>query len=614
MFGQFIKRVQSARTFIAKALNMRLHSPVILVICLCFASVQSSEVRTIIPPIQQTKIDTTRNQYISDCDYYAGKYSGESELVFICSEHNRTNQLFERFAMPVCRNQFLCGDDCKDGFFQFMVGMIRFDDCTLREIPKEIFTVYERIHTFDVAGLDIQRLQANSFNGAKQLIKINGSHNKITSIPAHLFNQSGKIENVDFSFNQITYFDAETFATENQLKVLNLSGNNITELTVKSFQRLTKLKQLFLSNNQIVEIPSFLFHKTDKLSEIDLSYNKIRKMDDFAFAGDLNLKKINFSHNQLITFHRKILESLSELSHLDLSWNKLTALTADSFVNHRNLVHLDLSGNSIKQFNNKTFEHLERLQHLNLSRMSLSTIQAGAFSSLMDLQILDLSNNQLMTLDGDSLPFHHPLLPYQLKWISIANNQLHELANFTSERIPDTKIAGIDSNRFNCSFYDRIFQSIAWKQLESISERINCSSAHDESINSLTESLDSIDDPTPSITKNTSNSNIHSQSAKIANDSLEAIDENRKITQRNEQIANNQSDDLISLKKYFFVLVCVMIAGFMTISLVFVCIILRMGVCDVQTPQKPTQTHKRADLANSVNNHIYDVIEMSAEK
>ncbi|XP_055309419.1 protein artichoke-like, partial [Sitodiplosis mosellana] len=224
----------------------------------------------------------------------------------------------------------------------------------------------------------------------------------------------------------------------------------------------------------IKAIPSFLFLKCDKLIEIDFSFNKISIIDDYAFAGDFNLEKLNLSHNHPKSLNSAITEfhSILTLNQLDVSFNEIDFLKPDTLEKCENSVLLNLSGNLLQKLNTHMFDKLVKLEHLYLSGTNLSELPSGTFAALIRLELLDLSNNTLKTLDIDILPYR----PNQLKLLSIANNQLQELKNFTGERIPNAKIDGIDSNQFSCSYLKTFFKSITWKQLHSISVRLDCNS------------------------------------------------------------------------------------------------------------------------------------------
>lgn len=552
-------------------------------------------------------------QEIGDCEYFDGLI-GRSGLNFICTEKSREHNLFKRFYRGICRKYYYC-NDCTNGFFKFMIGTIVFENCDLTQIPSDLFVLYEKVHTFNMSNLGVESLQASKFNEAISLTNLLASHNKITEIPANLFNQSNNLTEADFSFNKINKIDPDAFSAENHLTNFNLSFNNISELSVQTFQKLAELKQLVLSNNQITEIPSLLFYKTDKLIEIDLSCNKIRKIDDFAFSGDLNLKKLNLSRNQLTIFHQKIVDSLLNLTHLDLSENQIGILQPGAFESLQNLAYFDLSGNPIKQVTSKSFEGLVNLQHLNLTRTLLSTIASGAFSTLKNLQSLNLSNNQLKVLNANILP----VLANQLKSLSIGNNQLRELNNFTSARIPYAKIAGIDTNKFNCSYFDRIFQSITWKHLDSISKRINCSSSVDHGFDEISTTLRSIEASIPIAQQVILHRKLFKQINSKNQTKINEI-QKEKLVMRNETNSRQNNDftadkeqiNSIALEKYILVLIGVMIIGFTTIVAVFACSILRVGIADKSEPETKDDTIYSVEV-NAVENHIYDVVDLNTK-
>lgn len=411
------------------------------------------------------------NQYIGDCHYY-DEIVGKCNLTLICVAKPQSTTLLNPNVKSICRNQHLYRR-YTDGFSKYWIGTINFQDCQQLEIPANFFTIYDRIHTFDMSRMGVDSLNSGNFTNARRLTKLIASHNQIVEIPANLLNQSTKLTHLDFSFNQIHKIDSQILPADNHVEFFDVSFNNLTEFDVNTFQQFNKLTQLIASHNQIAEIPSFLFHKTEKLAIIDFSFNRIECIDNFAFSGDLNLKQLNLSHNQLNALHRKIVDNFMNLTKLDVSWNQITNLTAsDLFDSLENLIYLDVSGNPLKSLNNnRTFGALRNLQQLFLSQTSLRTIGSGTFSGLKNLRMLDLSGNQLIQLNIDIFGVRSE----KLKWLSVAENRLRELNGFTSASIPNAKIIGIDRNRFNCTYFEQIFANITWKHLDSISKRINCS-------------------------------------------------------------------------------------------------------------------------------------------
>lgn len=537
--------------------------------------------------IARNSVDCIQNSYqnISDCVYYPSKVGWigrNNTLKFICTENTTIDSNISSLSKPfTCRDQFLCGDKCKNHSPRFLVDALSFENCSLPRLPANLFGIYNHTKLLNAASLGLTALDPEDFINATQLIHLSVSHNKVTMIPANLLNYSKEIETVDFSHNQIDSFDGEIFSDENQLKVLNVSFNNITDLSTISLQRLEKLERLQLKHNKIQVIPAFQFQTSEHLIDIDVSFNQIEEIEDFAFVdGCPNLRLLNLSHNQLS--NTEIVGELVNLTHLDLSWNKVTILPKHTIQELRHLIFLDVAANPIERIGSDTFSLSVKLQHLNLSQTLLSAIQPNTFIKLQNLRTLDVSNCRLKRLDRNILP------PYlKLEFLSIANNQLTELSGFTTENIHNTIIHGIDSNQFNCTYLHQFLLSFVWKQFGSNYVWFNCNSP-------AKKENDVID---------------------VNGDARSGIELGSVIANRKQNDNDGDEDDLLSLKKYLFVLVCVMIIGFITIALVFVALILRVGVCDHHRQQ---QTHPQFYYANNyyarppkfiADNHIYDIID-----
>lgn len=591
-------------------------------------------------------VSSVKYKNIGDCYYYDDIY-GKSNLTLICVREIRETTLFKPYDTTVCLNQNQC-NDCADGFFKFMIGRITFENCDLQQIPTDMFKVYDNVRIFNISDLGIDTLQPDHFIDAIHLTTLNASFNKIDEIVADLFAHSLDILHVDFSFNVIKNLHPHAFGVGNHLKTLNLSHNNLSELSVETFQKLTELTHLQLSHNQIAELPSFLFHKNDKLIEVDLSQNKIEKIDNFAFAGDFKLKKLNMSHNQLTAFHRRFSDNHSNLTHLDLSDNRIGALKGDTFESLRILMVLDLSSNLLNKLDNKTFGKLVMLKQLNLSHNKLDEITWGTFSTLIQLEILDLSNNDLKMLDAFILPAQTNLLDI----LSIANNELRELNGFNSARIPNTKIIGIDNNPFNCSYLDKLFQSITWKHLDAISKRIQCSSSND-----ISKSSDSSEDSTFSWMQVSTDADeiastdemnqtemltVNSDEIEIGKEGNVAGKPDGKIGQKSEEITDERTEkektnienaketvaqsmkiendntltfvniknDLNKLKHYLYILVCIITVCFTITALLFTRLIRQTQILQKERTKAEIDVKYTID-SNGVDNHAYEVIEFT---
>lgn len=399
--------------------------------------------------IARKSLPVVCHPYIGDCHYY-DDIVGKCNLTLICVQQQpQSTTLLNANIKSICRNQHLY-HRYTDGFSKYWIGTIGFQDCQHLEMPSKLFAVYDRVHTVDISNMSIASLKSDNFTAAKRLTRIIASHNQIDKI------------------------DSDILPIDNHVEYFDISFNNLTNFNVNSLQRFGELKQLYVHHNRIQEIPSFLFHKTEKLAIVDLSFNLIERIDNFVFSGAANLNRLNLSHNHLNALHGKIFDKfITNLTHLDLSWNRIANLSATySFVNVEMLIYLDVSGNPLISLSNQTFgDALQHLQQLFLSQTSLKSIERGTFAHLLNLKIVDLSGNQLIQLNVDIFGGQTT----QLRWLSVTANRLRELNGFTATAIPNAKIIGIDQNRFNCTYFERIFAEITWKHLDAFSKRINCS-------------------------------------------------------------------------------------------------------------------------------------------
>ena len=169
--------------------------------------------------------------------------------------------------------------------------------------------------------LDGNKLTNVDFTNMDLLIKLNLSHNHITSL-----NQFRSLQNLrvlDVSDNQITQIEPNTFANLEFLHFLNLSNNSLHLLQTFTFVGLFNLSVLNLSGNNITNVTSDAFFPLKMLSELNLSNNKLVKLDDHTFANLTNLKVLNISHNKLEHLRHQLFENMMFLNVLDVEANYL---------------------------------------------------------------------------------------------------------------------------------------------------------------------------------------------------------------------------------------------------------------------------------------------------
>lgn len=140
--------------------------------------------------------------------------------------------------------------------------------------------------------LGLETLQ-KEFDEAKQLTKLNLSHNNIVEVPKFSFVNSKMLIEADFSNNQISRVDPLAFATDSKLETLILSHNKIVSINKQLFDFLPKLKMLNLSYNAINELGASTFCRLQQLVVLDLSHNNLKILDAHAFDGGIFLPKFD---------------------------------------------------------------------------------------------------------------------------------------------------------------------------------------------------------------------------------------------------------------------------------------------------------------------------------
>lgn len=489
--------------------------------------------------------------HIGACKYYDHDEVAKCNLTLICDSGTGTNNLFQSSTSQ-------CSDDSRH-FEKYWIGTVDFENCAQPEIPSVMFDVYSSLHTLNISNIGLKQNQVGFLAKAKPLKFIYASNNAIERISENMFGESDELITLDFSNNKIEHFHSNAFPVTNRIEMINLSFNNISELAVDSFERLIHVKKIFITNNQITDIPSFLFHKTNNAIEIDLTGNNIQIIDDFAFVRSMDLVRLNLSKNQMTTLSKKMLESLSKLEYLNISFNQIKYFEPNLFNNSQKLRQLDLSSNLLKKLDKITFIQLVNLQYLNLSHNELTDIANETFSTVENLQTLDLSFNRLKQLNVGILPSQRS----QLELLSIGHNQLHEFIGFNSSHMPNVKILGVDSNKFNCSQIDQIMYSFSGNHFHSFSIRVNCSNYEEHNvmidIPSITEFWNESTTSASHKTSNFDTSTDKMEETTKATINSKTKEKSTSVTMKNNDLNISENETPIIIKMTWTNLICLLV-------------------------------------------------------
>ncbi|KAJ5373823.1 Leucine rich repeats (2 copies) [Penicillium concentricum] len=247
-------------------------------------------------------------------------------------------------------------------------GQLNIAAFSLREIPKEVLTMYD----YDPEN------SANWFENV-DLVKFNAADNELEQISDATFPDINPEEFDPDSDDRGLQFGG--------LETLDLHGNILKSLPM-GLRRLQNLRTLNLSNNSL------------DMSNIEI-ITEIKSLTDLKLAN-----------NQLQGELTAVIGRLPNLEFLDLRGNALTKLP-DELVGLSSLRTLDVSEN---KFTSLPFEVLSKLplKTLNAQKNRLEgTLIPATVNKLEKLQSLNIANNAVVVFSADDaleLPDLHTLL------------------------------------------------------------------------------------------------------------------------------------------------------------------------------------------------------------
>ncbi|XP_052892098.1 leucine-rich repeat-containing G-protein coupled receptor 5-like [Anopheles moucheti] len=364
--------------------------------------------------------------------------------------------------------------------------IISFKNCTVEELPKQLFDSFNSIHIANLTRSGIKYVNRYSLERAISLQILDLSWNALSELTANCFAGASQVTKLVLSYNSISSIDAMAFNSLVNLNFLLLTGNKLRLLHSTVFKSLVALQTIYLDSNELQVIERNLFSNNGQLQNIILKNNRISVVEEGAFTTDKpsNLSILSLSNNNLTKLNlsgvkvKKVyasnnkleeiyLSSSIELVHarnntisnilmdnsskmdlttLDLDNNSITSFES---INHlTSLVNLFLSNNRIGPVNLTSFAKLTKLEQLGLERTHISNLQHGTFAQQESLKWLDLSYNNLDRFDFDILTSSTAL-----EKIFLDGNRLKSLDfQYLRKTFPSLVKIGLSDNNWNCTY------------------------------------------------------------------------------------------------------------------------------------------------------------------
>ncbi|XP_055301910.1 leucine-rich repeat transmembrane neuronal protein 4-like [Sitodiplosis mosellana] len=238
--------------------------------------------------------------HIGACYYYTHKNSGKCNLTLVCLESSRQHDFFTPSVKSICLNQaYQFNNCCKEGYEKDWIGSISFTNCKQPELPKNVFKVYQNIHTFNMSYLGLE------------------------TVPDDLFSDAAKLIRLDLSSNRIDTLAEKAFEKCQKLELLNLSGNILSEIKLGVFSSLTNLQTLDLSENRLNTLDiNVLSMQLDQMKLLSIRNNQLQELNGFNSTRIVNMKIVGIDSNRFNCSYLKTLIQSINRTHLDVVSNR----------------------------------------------------------------------------------------------------------------------------------------------------------------------------------------------------------------------------------------------------------------------------------------------------
>ncbi|XP_017959754.1 uncharacterized protein LOC108653622 [Drosophila navojoa] len=183
-----------------------------------------------------------------------------------------------------------------------------------------------------------------------------------------------------------------------------------------------------------------------------------RGLRSYPNFNDIPVEHLDLSFNDFTEFPRQYAD-MDSLLYLDLSDNRIANLAADALIGFSSLRTLLLANNSIADWShinpNEAFKYAPSLKRLSLRGNRLGNFGGDVASEQLNSQSLnelDLSAAQITIVGGDVLINQLP----NLQRLSLANNQLAQLARLPSKSLLELDMSNCNMQRLNSMFIEAL--------------------------------------------------------------------------------------------------------------------------------------------------------------
>ncbi|XP_055637267.1 follicle-stimulating hormone receptor isoform X2 [Toxorhynchites rutilus septentrionalis] len=306
-----------------------------------------------------------------------------------------------------------------------------------------------------------------------ELVKLDLSHNNISSLPNKSFDTLPNLEELILSYNRMDHIEAEAFFGLSSLKKLVLQNCGLVRVPVEALRRVRTISSLQLDSNLIAEMENVTFRGFNYLKSLRLEGNLLKRIPTEALIGLRSLEALNLGNNLLTTIKAGDFPLLENLHILLVKRNQISEITSGALTNLTRLKVLSASSNRIRWISKDDFP--KSLVTLELKSNPLVGIKPGALQNMARLRRLILSDvrglQELPPLDGcpslevlridranlTKLPDHICKNSPRLRSLDLKSNRLRSIPNVTNCR--DLRVLDLTGNSIS-SLHGAHFSSL----------------------------------------------------------------------------------------------------------------------------------------------------------
>lgn len=218
-----------------------------------------------------------------------------------------------------------------------------FQNSEIEFFTDEFVEQLEGIQFLNVNDVGLKHIDGNILGRLKEIILLWGSQNEIERVDANTFDGCMNLEMISFKFNKISFIHENAFYGMENLFKLDLSSNRLKHIG-KIFKNLFSLVDLDLSSNRIEYLNDETFEHLSNLYAISLANNNLKYLNSKAFDPLISLEYLNlcFNKSPIPIIYERFLKYNFNMRKILLCNNKIKAIERDFFLNNKPSLELIL--------------------------------------------------------------------------------------------------------------------------------------------------------------------------------------------------------------------------------------------------------------------------------